>query len=81
MVPPPVAWFAPLPGWQTVSGRVLNKKTSKYASNIHKRGNVPSTLKQSYDGPALGPLMVGFLCVVVFGSTILELLTSVVGSG
>ena len=63
--------------WQTVSGRVLNKKTSKYASNIHKRGNVPTSLKESYSGPPIGPLVLAFLCVVVFGGEILNIVMQI----
>lgn len=63
--------------WQTVSGRVMNKKTSKYASNIHKRGNVPTSLKESYSGPPIGPLVLAFLCVVVFGGEILNIVMQI----
>ena len=78
VVPPPGGWVGPPPcDWQTVSGRVLNKKTSKYASNIHKRGNVPTSLKESYSGPPIGPLVLAFLCVVVFGGEIINIVMQI----
>ena len=76
--PPPGGWVGPPScDWQTVSDRVLNKKTSKYASNIHKRGNVPTSLKESYSGPPIGPLVLAFLCVVVFGGEIINIVMQI----
>merc|ERR1712118_412036 len=65
----------------TASQRILQKKNSAYAKNIHKRGEVPSSLvvddeKRAKGMMALSPFAVGFLCFVVIGSSVVAFLSS-----
>ncbi len=69
---------------QTASQRILQKKNSAYAKNIHKRGEVPSSLvvdeeKRAKGMMALSPFAVGFLCFVVIGSSVVAFLSSLLG--
>merc|ERR1712025_1096575 len=68
----------------TASQRILQKKNSAYAKNIHKRGEVPSSLvvdeeKRAKGMMALSPFAVGFLCFVVIGSSVVAFLSSLLG--
>lgn len=67
----------------TASRRVLDKKNSAYADNIHKRGEVPASLVVDNEKRAntlgISPFTVGLLVFVVIGSSLAGFLASLMG--
>eukprot|EP00045_Choanoeca_perplexa_P020557 m.4645 g.4645 ORF g.4645 m.4645 type:complete len:73 (-) comp7087_c0_seq1:153-371(-) len=60
----------------SVKTPAMRAASKKHAQNIHKRGNVPKS-RRSDDGYTVGPYLLGFLCFVVFGSVIFQILQSI----
>eukprot|EP00211_Chloroparvula_japonica_P020192 CAMPEP_0119121378 /NCGR_PEP_ID=MMETSP1310-20130426/2037_1 /TAXON_ID=464262 /ORGANISM="Genus nov. species nov., Strain RCC2339" /LENGTH=66 /DNA_ID=CAMNT_0007110941 /DNA_START=73 /DNA_END=273 /DNA_ORIENTATION=- len=56
---------------QKQRARKLSNK--EFAGNIHKRGTNPVAVKKD-EGPAVGPVVLGFILFVVVGSAILQII-------
>ena len=60
---------------QAASSRVMNHRSKKFHGNIHRRGEVSAKdAKKKEFG--VGPVMLGFFCFVVIGSSVLQVLRS-----
>eukprot|EP00898_Chlorokybus_atmophyticus_P008826 jgi/Chlat1/8945/Chrsp94S08246 len=63
----------------TTSERIAKAKSQKYNKNIHKRGKVVTTKKQS--NFTVGPVLLGFFLFVVVGSSIFQIIRTASSGG
>ncbi|KAI8800780.1 stress-associated endoplasmic reticulum protein [Cladochytrium replicatum] len=57
------------------SSPAIRQRNQIYAENIHKRGNVKSTLKPEKQKYPVGPILLGFIVFVVVGGAVFDILS------
>jgi len=55
------------------SSPYMRKKNEQFAKNIHKRGNVETSLRKKESKFPVGPAVLGLFLFIVIGSAIFEL--------